>query len=804
MSFIDCILDHVENNRLDRAKAQQLLNHYEGLLKKYSQTGQGSGAAMKAAQDVIAQESRVAVQKARNLRGHVLKQKEIERLLDSKPGKIHQKVADIYQNASWRGEGVRATMYSFMDSVAEKIKGNFLGLDKDHSLFERGVRSALGESVDDTSATQIGKVIREAYDYAHSRYRAAGGVIGKKANYYPQTHTAQSIRKVDKSEWTNYVLDRVDREKMLDDSTGLPFTDKKLEETLGNVYDDIVTDGRASLQKQLDKGTVPRTGTPFEQRKSQARFIEFKSPDDFLEYNKRFGTGENGLMQSFLDSIDAYSRDIGVLEVMGPRPDSMHRFLSAKMKAEGTGPVSQSFVDSQYRVLKGLGGGGETDALWWKVLNGAQNWIRASALGSASISAISDTAFIASTAKVNGLSASRALGKYSRSLVGSSDLKQIARRSGFLVDVINGNTLSDTRFAGETMPGKFTSTLARATNKLSGLHLMTKAAQDSISLEFNATIAELVSSKKSWNSINPDLKQTLEKFNLNEKDWAELAGAKIEDNGSAKFLITNDLRVDSNFNPKRAMELANKLDDVVFSLRQMAANEAGLASRSLSTGAAFGDGTPGSLSRAFASSLFMFKTFPITVMLTHLLPSMRRAGIIAGNRGLKKYDHFAAVMVGATIMGSIPLMLKDLVKGKAIDDPEKYFSPRFFINAALQGGGLGLFGDFLFKDQSRYGSSMTSELLGPLASNVDNIYKATKGNYDKYINGQEPNFLKDTFKVAKRNIPVVGSLWYSRLVLERLMLDNMERLIDPKFDSKMHKLEQKMMKKQGTKFWWRP
>ena len=53
---------------------------------------------------------------------------------------------------------------------------------------------------------------------------------------------------------------------------------------------------------------------------------------------------------------------------------------------------------------------------------------------------------------------------------------------------------------------------------------------------------------------------------------------------------------------------------------------------------------------------------------------------------------------------------------------------RYWINAAIYGGGLGIFGDFLFADQNRYGGSMAKTMAGPVISFLDDLVRLTIGN----------------------------------------------------------------------------
>lgn len=153
------------------------------------------------------------------------------------------------------------------------------------------------------------------------------------------------------------------------------------------------------------------------------------------------------------------------------------------------------------------------------------------------------------------------------------------------------------------------------------------------------------------------------------------------------------------------------------------------------------------------------------------------------------------------------MQLKELAKGKTTRDMSDY---HFWQAAFLQGGGMGLFGDFFLGDYSRFDRTPITEALGPGVGLFEDIYSATKGNLDKSAEDlsegrelKDVNPLRDLFRVAKRNVPL-GSLWYGRLAVERLILDNLERMTDPNFDRRMRGLERKLTKESGQQFWWAP
>ena len=95
-------------------------------------------------------------------------------------------------------------------------------------------------------------------------------------------------------------------------------------------------------------------------------------------------------------------------------------------------------------------------------------------------------------------------------------------------------------------------------------------------------------------------------------------------------------------------------------------------------------------------------------------------------------------------------------------------------------------------------------MAGPTIGVANDIYRTFKGNFDRALDdNSESKFQADAFQMAKRYIPAV-KLWYTRLLLERLMLDQVERMVDPKFDMRMSRIEGKMKRDYGQSFWWQP
>ncbi len=93
--------------------------------------------------------------------------------------------------------------------------------------------------------------------------------------------------------------------------------------------------------------------------------------------------------------------------------------------------------------------------------------------------------------------------------------------------------------------------------------------------------------------------------------------------------------------------------------------------------------------------------------------------------------------------------ISDLISGK---NPREAFgekAPQFWLNALLKGGGLGLYGDFLLSDHTRYGSGALASMLGPVAGLVDDAIKLAQGVPLNAVEGKPEQTGGDTVKFVK-------------------------------------------------------
>ncbi|MDH8335416.1 hypothetical protein QIG46_28490, partial [Klebsiella pneumoniae] len=75
-----------------------------------------------------------------------------------------------------------------------------------------------------------------------------------------------------------------------------------------------------------------------------------------------------------------------------------------------------------------------------------------------------------------------------------------------------------------------------------------------------------------------------------------------------------------------------------------------------------------------------------------------------------------------------------------------------------KGGGLGLYGDFLLSDHTRYGGGALASMLGPVAGLVDDVVKLAQGIPLNAVEGKPEQTGGDLVKLGKGLIPG-ANLW---------------------------------------------
>ena len=106
-------------------------------------------------------------------------------------------------------------------------------------------------------------------------------------------------------------------------------------------------------------------------------------------------------------------------------------------------------------------------------------------------------------------------------------------------------------------------------------------------------------------------------------------------------------------------------------------------------------------------------------------------------------------------MGAVVLQAKDIAAGRT---PRDMDNPQFVRDAILQGGGFGLVGDVLLKDQNRFGGGLVQSMVGPKVGLVEDIGRLTFGNVQEALEGKDTKLAGEAVDFLNRYTPTFGRL----------------------------------------------
>jgi hypothetical protein len=206
---------------------------------------------------------------------------------------------------------------------------------------------------------------------------------------------------------------------------------------------------------------------------------------------------------------------------------------------------------------------------------------------------------------------------------------------------------------------------------------------------------------------------------------------------------------------------------------------------------------PGTLWGELSRSFGQLKSFASLFMFLHWGRIAQRGGW----RSASGAAYAGSLLITTTLAGAAALQLGSLASGR---DPESVTDPRFWGAAALKGGGLGLFGDFLFADVNRYGGGFGRVMQGPTTQHLWDLWTLTGGNVIETVTEGGPKHLGREFTQFLRSNTPGGSLWYARLAYERVVLDQLQHLVDPEANQAFKRRQKWWQKTRGQEFFWAP
>lgn len=633
------------------------------------------------------------------------------------------------------------------------------------------------------------------------RFNAAGGNVGKLAyGYLSQAHDAVRVLRAGADAWAAKTLPLLDREQYVK-ADGSLMDDAEVTGLLKASWETLTSGGA----NKTDPGQFKGAGA-MANRGSDHRVLHFADGDAWMAYMKAFGEGS--LYDSMISHVGKMARDIGVVEDWGPNAAQTFRVMSdLAERADVKGNLSD---------LKNARSAGNSPQAYWDLLTGAtgmpenrsmarlgqdlRNVQTAAKLGGAVITSMTDAATIATTLHFNRLPYFDMLRNIGKQFDG--DTRRFLQAHGII-----GETLASTlnRWTGDNLTHSLSGRVAGSVMKLSLMNAWTDGLRGAFSQTMMGGLARMA--RKDWAKLDGFDQYRLARHGITEADWAIVRQATPDNLKGYEMLTANGIRATG---VDGAQQVANKILAFVVDESHFAVVNPDLATRAIATG---GGTQAGTMKGEIARSVAQFKSFPIAMMTRHWrriletpqglegaprgFGAQSKAGGVANRTAL-----FAMLGVTGMMLGAGVLQVKALLQGK---DPYDGTDERFWLRAMAQGGGMGYFGDLIFKDPTEQrGNSVEQTMgtvLGPVAGSVAglvgdlgvvNAWEAAKGK-DTHFGAEGVRWL---------NSQVPGqSLWWTRPAYEHWFLHSAQQALNPGY---LERMQQRAQRDWGQSYFWTP
>lgn len=576
-----------------------------------------------------------------------------------------------------------------------------------------------------------------------------------------------------------------------------------------------------------------------ELRSEMSRNMEFKGPDEWATYQQRCGNPD--FMSNYMGELGSMARSIGLMQVYGPGGEYTRQVMHQAVGHQLVGVDAMKWQNSRktrdvsLAVLNGSVNIPASEVIA-NVATNTRNIFKASILGG---SILSQTGDFVNVGKARALRFNRGIGgvygetishvrDFVRTIKPGRAQKAVLEAFGADIDATIGGLLREVE-NGDSRG--FTSRLVEKVYQYQGATWLNRHNRQAATLGMSSWLGS--ESRRGWNEIEPTTREFLQEHAFTEGDWELIRrGELIADDGRSYLApesvnslpdqaITDHLKATGRASTERHVaawrtDTANHISAMMTDYVAQALTEPSHRTRMVTTGGIQKGTWPGELVR----SMWDVKSFMVAQMQRGIeterfgRSSDPRARVRAGSAS--QYLAIANYMAAMTMAGYASYVMKGwatgvnrrgLVEDESEDDRILFFDlpvfdDRVLFAAMAQGGALGIYGDFLFSDNDRFGGGFLQTLSGPSIGKLEDIYKIwrawkTSGDdSDPEAAERERGALANQMvRMLKGSIPG-SNLWYSRAILDRYIWWNIQESINP---AALRRLE-KAAEKRGDEY----
>lgn len=739
---------------------------------------------------------------------------------DAKPGARLKAVSQILAFDAGGGgmRSVETNAHAISQETFSRLLPLLTSVKGFAHLFQSGkgvsdlIHEMFGEHTGNAAAKHGAKLFQEHSEELRNRANAAGASIGSLGDdyHYPQSHSQARVAQAgghnDPSKaletYVGDTLPLLNRDKYVN-ADGSRMSDKEVNTFLEHAWESIAMDGMNKIEpgKGVGQGGVA-------DRSNAHRQIFFKDADSYLTYQGKYG--DTNLMSVLTGHVRSMSRDIALLETLGPSPEKTFKYFNERTQQDEMrmNPGAKSTIDSAAKLNESLydNVAGRTQVVNQKIADVGQSFRlfeTATKLGQVAITALGDEAGMAATAYANKVPYSEVLTRELHYLnPANPDDRAVGGHAELGINSIIGGLnrfgsedLALSRGVGGTAKAReITARLASATLNLSFAEKMWDMRRRALGSVLMSYLGKTVGEIEHFSELNKSDHGMLATKGIDEKVWQTWRLAHPEDWGMKHGVLTArsirdipDDKLAELGNPQALRRNASTaLLGHILEETGMGVMDSGVRERTRATFGTKGGTVMGELAR----SAMLFKGFSMSMVMKH----WARAGSMGGKSGAM---YAAQLVVVGTILGGVATQLRGLAGGK---DPQNIAEPKFWGEAALRGGGLGFYGDFLYSELTSHDTSLIPAVIGPLATEAETVWNLTGGAAFKVARGERTDEKANLIRWAKGNIPVINN-WYTKAALDHLIWNNMQEASSPGY---LERMQAKAEAVRNTTYWWNP
>ena len=644
-----------------------------------------------------------------------------------------------------------------------------------------------------------GYVVKQSYDQFN--VRAAANRLNKKLEEItvPENLKGKDINyHKNFTAWKNFIMQYLDGDRTFANTDDI-------DNFLLNAYNSIVGN-----KIQIAEGAGNVFGTKnVAKGANYKRVLHYKSAKDWFAVNEKFGTGS--LKETYFSGLMTAGRNMGMIDTLGTKPKQnfekiryaiQQRLVDSERLNAAQSISSYAPFDKYMKVVDGtihtIEGGsiGFAVAKWSAIARAVGNVAK---LGGAVISAAADLGIYGSEMKFQGRSFLGGMYEGFKGLArrkNTQDKKDLVEGMGFLADgvvydVSGRHTVGDNLTKGWTR-------IQRTFFKYNLLSWWTNTLKENSMLGMANYYAK--QKNLSFDQLNKPLQDFFKLYNIDSTKWnviRKTAMSKADD--GTEFINISELSNMSDADIKKitGMDDLNKtelqiekdkfkysvsgmlLDRSIYAVIEPDARVKGIMTQGTLAGTGMGEAI---------RFVGQFKSFPMAIgnkVLGREIAFLRKGpnqDIGRGIRGL------AAIMITSGFMGYMSMTAKDLLKGKEPRDPN---NTKTIMAAFLQGGGLGIYGDVLFKEQ-RDAGSVAAGLIGPAPTTVIDLGLALK----YALSGEGGKAGKAAYRAISSNIPFLN-LFYLKIAFDYLIGFQIMETVNP---GVLKRVERRMKKDYNQEY----